>query len=97
HDYTGENLVQRDLMLIKVAAPPEKRPEIQSVIEMFRAKVVDIGPKFIMVEVTGPEQKIEAFIDMCRPYGVKDIVRTGMIAMPRHPKNRPGSQKLDVG
>lgn len=97
HDYTGENLVQRDLMLIKVAAPPEKRPEIQSIIEMFRAKVVDIGPKFIMVEITGPEQKIEAFIDMCRPYGVKDIVRTGMIAMPRHPKNRPGSQKLDVG
>ena len=97
HDYTGENLVQRDLMLIKVAALPEKRAEIQSVIEMFRAKVVDIGPKFIMVEITGPEQKIEAFIDMCRPYGVKDIVRTGMIAMPRHPKNRPGSQKLDVG
>jgi acetolactate synthase I/III small subunit len=96
YDYTGENLVQRDLMLIKVAAPPEKRPEIQSVIDMFRAKVVDIAPKFIMVEVTGPEQKIEAFIDMCRPYGVKDIVRTGMIAMPRHPKNRPGSQKLDV-
>ena len=97
YDYTGENLVQRDLMLIKVAASPEKRPEIESLIEMFRAKVVDIGPKFIMVEVTGPEQKIEAFIDMCRPYGVKDIVRTGMIAMPRHPKNRPGSQKLDVG
>ena len=97
YDYTGENLVQRDLMLIKVAAPPEKRPEIESLIEMFRAKVVDIGPKFIMVEVTGPEQKIEAFIDMCRPYGVKDIVRTGMIAMPRHPKNKLGSQKLNVG
>ncbi|MCK5270079.1 MAG: hypothetical protein KAJ46_04810, partial [Sedimentisphaerales bacterium] len=45
----------------------------------------------------GPEQKIEAFIDMCRPYGVKDIVRTGMIAMPRHPKNRSSSQKPDVG
>jgi len=86
YDFTGQNLVQRDLMLIKVAALPEKRPEIQSIIDMFRAKVVDIGPKFIMVEVTGPEQKIEAFIDMCRPYGVKDVVRTGMIAMPRHPK-----------
>ena len=87
YDFTGENLVQRDLMLIRVAAPPEKRPEIQSLIDMFRAKVVDIGPKFIMVEVTGPEQKIEAFIDMCRPYGVKDVVRTGMIAIPRHPKS----------
>ncbi len=86
-DYTSESLVQRDLMLMKVAAPPEKRPEIQAVIEMFQAKVVDIGPKFIMVEVVGPEEKIEAFVDMCRPYGVKDVVRTGMIAMPRHSRN----------
>jgi len=84
YDFTGQNLVQRDLMLIRIAAPPEKRPEIQSVINMFRAKVVDIGPKFVMVEVTGPEMKIEAFLDMCRPYGVKDVVRTGTVAMPRH-------------
>ena len=47
---------------------------------------VDIGPKFVMVEVTGPEEKIEAFIDSCRPYGIKDVARTGMIAMPRHPR-----------
>ena len=87
YDWTDENLVQRDLMLIKVAAPPEKRAEIQSLIDMFQAKVVDIGPKFVMVEVTGPEEKIEAFIDMCRPYGVKDVARTGIIAMPRHPRS----------
>jgi acetolactate synthase-1/3 small subunit len=89
YDFTGENLVQRDLMLIKIAVASEKRPEIQAIIDMFRAKVVDIGPKFVMVEVTGPEQKIEAFVDLCRPYGVKDMVRTGMIAMPRHSKARP--------
>ena len=83
YDFTGDNLVQRDLMLIKVTATPEKRHEIQAIIDMFCAKVVDIGPKFVMVEVTGPEEKIEAFIDMCRPYGIKDVVRTGMIAMPR--------------
>ncbi len=46
--------------------------------------MVDIAPKFVMVEVTGPEEKIEAFIDMSRPYGVKDIVRTGVIAMPKY-------------
>ena len=86
YDFTGENLVQRDLMLIKVAVTPEKRPEIQAIVEMFQAKVVDIGPKFVMVEIAGPEQKIEAFIDTCRPYGVKDVARTGMIAMPRHTK-----------
>jgi acetolactate synthase-1/3 small subunit len=84
YDFTGESLVQRDLMLIKVAAPPERRAEVQAIIEMFQAKVVDIGPKFVMVEVTGPEEKIEAFIETCRPYGVKDVVRTGIIAMPRH-------------
>ena len=84
YDYTGQNLVARDLMLIKVMVPAEKRPEVQSVIDMFQAKVVDIGSKFVMVEVTGPEEKLEAFIDLCRPYGIKDVVRTGVIAMPRH-------------
>jgi acetolactate synthase-1/3 small subunit len=88
YDWTRENLVQRDLMLIKVAAPPEKRAEIQAIINMFQAKVVDISPKFVMVEIAGPEEKIEAFIDMCRPYGVKDVARTGMIAMPRHTRTQ---------
>lgn len=95
YDYTGENLVQRDLMLIKVAAIPEKRPEIQAIIEMFQAKVVDISPKFVIVEVTGPEEKIEAFIDTCRPYGVKDVVRTGIIAMPRHQRKEQFTKEND--
>lgn len=86
YDWTEESLVERDLMLIKVAASPEKRHEVQAIVTMFGAKVVDVGPKFIMVEVTGPEEKIESFIDMCRPYGIKDVVRTGLIAMPRHPR-----------
>jgi acetolactate synthase-1/3 small subunit len=89
YDWTEQDLVQRDLMLIKVASSPDRRPEIQALIEMFQAKVVDIGPRFVMVEVTGPEAKIEAFIESCRPYGVKDVARTGVIAMPRHPR---GSQ-----
>jgi len=96
YDYTAEELVQRDLMLVKVAASPEKRPEVQAIIEMFQAKVVDIGPKFVMVEVTGPEEKIEAFIDTCRPYGVKDVVRTGMIAMPRHGRRPRQPKEKDV-
>ena len=72
-------------MLIAISAPPEKRPEILSLIEMFKGKVVDIGQKFVMVEVSGPEEKIEAFINVCRPYGIKNVARTGTIAMPRHP------------
>jgi acetolactate synthase-1/3 small subunit len=88
-DFAGEPLVARDLMLISVSAPPEKRPEILSLIEMFKGKVVDLGPKFVMVEVSGPEAKIEAFISACKPYGIKSVARTGTIAMPRAAKTEP--------
>ncbi len=82
-DYAGQPLVARDLMLITITALPEKRPELYSLIEMFRGRVVDIGPKTMMIEVSGPERKIEAFVDVCRPYGIKSLARTGTIAMPR--------------
>ncbi len=85
-DFAGEPLVARDLMLISISAPPEKRPEILSLIEMFKGKVVDLGPKFVMVEVSGPEAKIEALISACKPYGIKSVARTGTIAMPRAAK-----------
>jgi acetolactate synthase-1/3 small subunit len=85
-DFVGQPVVARDLMLIVVSCTPEQRPEILALIEVFRAKVVDIGQKFIMIEVSGPEDKIEAFINVCRPYGIKNVARTGTIAMPRHAK-----------
>jgi len=88
-DFAGEPVVARDLMLISVSAPPEKRPEILSLIEMFKGKVVDLGQKFVMVEVSGPEAKIEAFISACKPYGIKSVARTGTIAMPRQTKTEP--------
>ena len=87
-DFVGQDVVSRDLMLLTVACAPEKRPEILALIEMFGGKVVDIGPKFVMVEVAGPENKIEAFIDLCRPYGVKSIVRTGTVAMARQARKK---------
>ena len=83
HDFTTSTLVQRELMLITVTTLPEKRMEVQSLVDMFSGKVVDVGSKFTTVEVTGPSEKIEAFIDMSRPYGIKDVVRTGTIALPR--------------
>jgi acetolactate synthase-1/3 small subunit len=86
-DFVGQDMVARDLMLISVACSAEHRPEILALIEMFNAKVVDIGPKFVMIEVVGPENKIEAFIDSCRPYGVKNVVRTGTVAMARYNRN----------
>jgi len=85
-DFVGQPIVARDLMLVSVSAPPEKRPEIVSLVEMFRGKVVDIGQKTLMIEVSGPESKIEAFINACKPYGIKSVARTGTIAMPRQTK-----------
>jgi acetolactate synthase-1/3 small subunit len=85
-DFVGQPVVARDLMLITISAPPEKRPEILSLIEMFRGKVVDIGTRQLMVEISGPETKIEAFIEVCKPYGIKNVARTGTIAMPRQKK-----------
>ena len=82
-DFVGKPVVARDLMLLSISAPPEKRPEITALIAMFRGRVVDIGAKTLMIEVSGPESKIEAFIDVCKPYGIKNVARTGTIAMPR--------------
>lgn len=83
-DFAGMPVVARDLMLISISAPPERRQEVLTLIEVFKGKVVDIGQKFVMVEVSGPEEKIEAFITACKPYGIKSVARTGTIAMPRY-------------
>ncbi len=88
-DISSENFVERDLMLIKVQAPAEKRVEISLLVEMFRARVVDISPDNMMIELSGVETKIEAFIDLMRPYGILELARTGRIALVRgRPKAR---------
>lgn len=85
-DFAGQNVVARDLMLVNINIPANKRPEIWPLIEMFEGKVVDTGSKYVMVEISGPEAKIEAFIESCQPYGIKNLVRTGTIAMNRQKK-----------
>jgi acetolactate synthase I/III small subunit len=82
-DISSENYVERDLMLIKVKAPSERRAEIALLVEMFRARVVDISADTMMVEVSGQESKIEAFIDLMRPLGIVELARTGRIALIR--------------
>jgi len=82
-DFVDKPVVARDLMLVTIAVPPEKRPEVSTLVEMFRGHVVAIRPKTLMVEVSGPETKMEAFLDVCKPYGIKSVARTGTIAMPR--------------
>jgi len=95
-DYAGQDMVARDLMLISVACPAEKRHEILALVEMFQAKVVDIGSKFVMVEVSGPESKVEAFIEACRPYGIKNMARTGTVAMARQTHIRMEAEKIQA-
>ena len=80
-DISSEDFVERDLMLIKVKAAPAQRMEIVLLVEMFRARVVDVSPTDLMMEISGQERKIEAFIDAMRPYGIIELVRTGRVAL----------------
>jgi acetolactate synthase-1/3 small subunit len=82
-DISSENFVERDLMLIKVACTSDKRPEIFLLSESFRGRVVDIQHKNVMIEISGTEGKVEAFIALMRPYGILELARTGRIAMVR--------------
>jgi len=83
-DVSASDFVERDLMLIKVAAEPGgTRSEIQELVQIFRGRVVDVGRHEVIVEISGTENKIVAFIDLMRPYGIRELVRTGRIAMVR--------------
>jgi acetolactate synthase-1/3 small subunit len=84
-DISSRDYVERDLMLIKVRASPQQRMEIGQLAEMFHSRVVDISREDIMVEISGQENKIEAFIDLMRPYGILELARTGRIALVRGP------------
>lgn len=85
-DLTQEDHVERELVMLKVAANNKIRSEIVEIATIFRAKVIDIGKEAMTVEVTGSEGKIEAFVDMMRPFGIQELVRTGKIAIARSPK-----------
>ena len=83
HDISSEDFVERDLMLLKVKATPQQRVEISLLVEMFRARIVDIGSETLMIEISGQERKIEAFIELMRPYGILELARTSRIALVR--------------
>ena len=82
-DYKDLPFVERDLALIKISTPPGKRSEIIELAHLFRGHVVDVGPNTVMIQIAGEEEKIDAFVEMLRPYGIKELARTGVIAMPR--------------
>ncbi|HEY8514275.1 MAG TPA: acetolactate synthase small subunit [Candidatus Binatia bacterium] len=80
-DFSAIDHVERELVLVKVTADAKTRGEVLSVVNIFRGKVVDVASESYIVEVTGTEDKIEAFINLLRPYGIKEVVRTGIVAM----------------
>ncbi len=82
-DVTAEKTVVRELALIKVATNSQSRSEIMQVVDIYRAKIVDVAADSLMIEVTGPEEKIESLVNLLRGYGIKEMVRTGRVAMMR--------------
>ncbi len=82
-DYKESPFVARDLMLVKLSAPPKVRSEIIELAGLFRGRVVDVGQNTIMVELSGEEDKLDAFVELVRPYGIRELARTGVIAMAR--------------
>ncbi len=82
-DYTDTDVVERELVLIKVQSSPERRHEVIEIASLFRAKVVDVGRATLTVEATGDANKLDALEDLLRSYGIRQLTRTGKIAMSR--------------
>lgn len=85
-DLTGEDFIDRELVLIKVDAKPQNRSEIMQIADTFRARVIDVSLKSLAIEVTGDKGKINAMIELLREFGIREVVRTGRIAMTRGSK-----------
>jgi acetolactate synthase I/III small subunit len=93
HDISSEDFVERDLMLVKVKATSQQRMEISLLVKLYRGRIVDISPDTLMIEISGKERKIEAFIELMRPYGIVELARTGRIALVR---GQPGGGDAEL-
>jgi acetolactate synthase I/III small subunit len=92
-DFEDTPCVRREMALVKVRARPEHRSEIHRLVEIFRGRVVDVGRDFYTIEVTGKEDKIEAFLDLIQPRGIKEIARTGVVALGREARRERAGGK----
>lgn len=86
NDITDDAIVVRELALVTVIAPPQTRHELNSIVEPFRASVIDMSKNVVTYQVTGDPEKIEAFIELIKPYGIKSLTRTGATAFVRDAK-----------
>ena len=82
-DLTETELIERELILVKVGAAASTRAELMQIVGTFRAKIVDVNPKSMTVEITGSQSKIDAILELLRPFGVREVARTGVIALSR--------------
>jgi len=82
-DFRAGEYVDRELVLVKVSVDSKSRAEVMQITDIFRAKIVDVQPKTVTIEITGAEDKVEKFIDLMKAFGVVDMMRTGKVAMPR--------------
>jgi acetolactate synthase I/III small subunit len=82
-DLSNSPMVSRDLALIKINTPASRRSEIMQLVDVFRARIVDVGNDSMIVEITGVEDKIDGLVDVLRPFGIIEMVRTGTVAMAR--------------
>ncbi len=82
-DLTGGDFVDRELVLVRVAVTPQTRSEVIEIADIFRAKIVNVQAKLLTIEITGNEKKIEAFLALMKAFGIRDLARTGKIAMRR--------------
>jgi acetolactate synthase-1/3 small subunit len=88
-DLTQEDCIERELMLMRICATSKTRSEIMEIVNVFRAKIVDISHDTMTVEVAGSTNKVDALLDLLRPFGIKEMVRTGKTVLKRSSKNKP--------
>jgi acetolactate synthase-1/3 small subunit len=90
-DFTGQDYVEREMAMIKVTAEENSRAEVLRIADIFRAKVVDVTPRSYTIEITGAPGKIDALVELLRPMGIKELVRSGPIVLGRGPKGWRGT------
>jgi acetolactate synthase-1/3 small subunit len=83
HDFREGEYVDRELALVKVSVDSKTRAEVMQVTDIFRAKIVDVQPKSVTIEITGNESKVEKFLDLMKTFGVRELTRTGKVALAR--------------
>ncbi len=92
-DFKDVDTVDREMVVVKVAVDERTRSELDSIVQAFRSHVIDIGPKSISVELTGDADKIKAFIELVRPLGIKEVVRSGKVSIARSVQLNPANHR----